>query len=229
MNAISLMSLALPDCEPPEIPAEGVCCVTGCTGQTIARKYAIKPSFTNLDSLAVPGSNRVSVSAWRVLDYTMTNPGKKRDRAPLRQSSWVCDGESLTLLDRQAVRRHVLDGVDAKRWAGYVTTSYKKHGVLRTPINTGDRQVWLFEMLHVNCSDRRRVADWWSRLRAAQDAGIHRPLIESLDISPGYMGKVGWRPWCTFESWARPRMRSPLYLFLTYLLPSKEELKCECA
>jgi hypothetical protein len=50
-------------------------------------------------------------------------------------------------------------------------------------------------------------------------------LIERLDIAPGYMAKIGWRVWRDFESWARPRMRSPLYEFMTYLLPSKEELK----
>jgi hypothetical protein len=50
-------------------------------------------------------------------------------------------------------------------------------------------------------------------------------LIERLDIAPGYMAKIGWRVWRDFEAWARPRMLSPLYQFLTYLLPSQEELR----
>jgi hypothetical protein len=171
-------------------------------------------------------SDRVGLAAWRVLTYTVvhTNPAKQRDLRPLQQSSWICDGEAVMPLDRQAVRRHVLDGVVAAQWAGYVTTSYKKHGVLRAPVNTGRRQVWLFELLLVDCSDRPAVASMWERLRVAQDAGIPRPLIESLDIAPAYMAKIGWRLWRDFEVWARPRYRSPLYLFLTYLLPSREEM-----
>ncbi len=214
MTAIDLIAAALPPETPPESPTEGVCCVTGATCLTIDRGHVIKPSFTNLDLLRAPMSDRAGVAAWRVMNH-----------APARQSLWMCDGTELRLLKRVDARALVLDGVAAPQWAGYVTTSYKKHGALRAPVNSGGRQVWLFEMLAVDCSDRAAVADAWARLRDAQDAGIPRPLIEALDVAPGYMAKIGWRVWRDFEAWARPRMLSPLYQFLAYLLPSQEELR----
>jgi hypothetical protein len=214
MTAIDLIAAALPPESPPETPEEGVCCVTGATCATVHRKHVIKPSFTNLDLLRAPDSDRAGVAAWRVMNHT-----------PARQSLWLCDGTERQLLKRMDARALVLGGVDAAQWAGYVTTSYKKHGALRAPVNSGGRQVWLFEMRVVDCSARADVADAWARLRAAQDAGIPRPLIEHLDIAPGYMGKIGWRVWREFDTWARPRMHSPLYDFLTYLLPSQEELR----
>jgi hypothetical protein len=227
MTAIDLIAAALPPETPPESPAEGVCCVTGATCPTIARRHAILDSFTGLDLLRAPMSDRVGVAAWRVMTHSVTHhdPTKKRDLCPLRQSHWICDGRTVEYLDRQGVRKRVLNGVDAPQWAGYVTTSYKKHGSLLAPVNAGGRVVWLWETRLVDCSDRAAVADTWARLRAAQDAGIPRPLIEALDIAPGYMAKIGWRVWREFEAWARPRMLSPLYQFLTYLLPSQEELR----
>lgn len=215
MTAIDLIASALPPEAPPEPPADGVCCVTGARGPTVAREWAIKPSFTNLDLLRAPDSDRAGIEAWRVLNY-----------APARQSSWACNGKTFARLDRKGVREHVLTRDEiAIPCAYYATTSYKKHGALRAPANPPGRRVWLFEMRLVDCSDMDEVADMWARLRAAQDAGIPRPLIEHLDIAPGYMAKIGWRVWRDFEAWARPRMRSPLYEFLTYLLPSQEELK----
>jgi hypothetical protein len=225
MTVIDLIAAALPPETPPESPVEGVCCVTGATCQTISRKHVIKPSFTNLDLLRAPDSDRAGVAAWRVLGHTAPNPGKKRDKRPLQQSHWLCDGQTVEYLDRQGVRRYVMDGVTTPQWAGYATTSYKKHGPLLATVNAGGRAVWLWETRLVDCSDRAAVTDTWARLRAAQDAGIPRPLIEHLDIAPGYMAKIGWCVWREFETWARPRMLSPLYQFMTYLLPSQEELR----
>jgi hypothetical protein len=215
VTAIDLIAAALPTETPPETPAEGVCCVTGTTCLTITRKHVIKPSFTNHDLLRAPDSDRAGVAAWRALTYKWE-----------RMSSWVCNGETFERLDRKGVREHVLARDEiALPCACYATTSYKKHGALLAPANPPGRRVWLFDMRLVDCSDMDAVADTWARLRAAQDSGIPRPLIEHLDIAPGYMAKIGWRVWREFEAWARPRMRSPLYEFLTYLLPSQEELK----
>jgi len=215
MMAINLIAAALPPEAPPEPSAVGVCCVTGETCPTISRKHVVKPSFTNGDLLRAPQSDRAGVAAWRALNY-----------APERKSSWACDGVTFCKLNRKGVRDQVLSpDVFTRPCAYYATTSYKKHGSLRAPVNPPGRRVWLFEMRLVDCSDMAAVRDTWARLRAAQDAGIPRPLIESLDIAPGYMAKIGWRVWRDFEAWARPRMLSSLYQFLTYLLPSKEELK----
>jgi hypothetical protein len=216
VTAIDLIAAALPPVEPPEPTLPGVCCVTGAPGATVSRALVIKPSFTNLDLLRAPDSDRAGLPAWRALNYNQE-----------RMSSWICNGETFEPLNRKGVREHVLaDDELALPVACYATTSYKKHGALRAPVNAPGRRVWLFETRLVDCSNRSAVSDTWARLRAAQDAGIPRPLIERLDISPGYMAKIGWRLWTTFEAWARPRMRSPLYEFLTYLLPSQEELKC---
>lgn len=225
MTAIDLIARALPEIALPEEPQAGLCCVTGKRCQTVSRKFGIKPSFTNWSLLNAPDSERISVAAWRVLTHSVAVEGKGRELRPLQQSSWICTGDALTLLDRQGVRKQVLEGVAASAWCAYATTSYKKHGCLLTPVNTGGRQVWVYETRLVDCSDRVAVGETWGRLRAAQDAGIPRPLIEYLDISPAYMAKIGWRLWRDFESWARPRVRSPLYQFLAYLLPSQEEMR----
>jgi len=215
VTAIDLIAAALPPVEPPEPALPGVCCVTGAIERTVSRALVIKPSFTNLDLLRAPDSGRAGLPAWRALNHNAE-----------RKSSWICDGRAFEPLDRKGVRARVLDPAPADRpTACYATTSYKKHGALRAPVNAPGRRVWLFETRLVDCSDPAAVADTWARLRAAQDAGIPRPLIEHLDISPGYMSRIGWRLWTTFEAWARPRIRSPLYEFLTYLLPSQEELK----
>lgn len=224
MTAIDLLASALPPHDLPASPLIGRCCVLGTDEPTIARTHAIKPSFTNLDLLSAPDSERVSVRAWRVLTHAIAAAeGKKRDTFPLMQSSWICGPEGLRLLDRLAVRALVLDGVIGAPWCGYVTTSYKKHGALRAPVNHGVSQRWLFELDIIDCTDRARVQDWWTRLRETREAGIPRPVIETLDISVGLMGKHLTR-WQTFERWAQPIVRSPLYRFLTYLLPSGLEL-----
>lgn len=227
MNAIELLFAALPTLDPPELPEDGVCCVLGTVEQSIHRKHGIKPTFTNLDLLRAPGSDRISVRAWRVLTHSEpAKEGKKRDTFPLLQSSWVCDRDGLQLLGRIEVRDRVLGGVAdcSDPWCGYVTTSYKKHGSLRAPVNTGGRRRWLFEQQVVDCTDRPDVAEHWSRLLTIRTAGVPRPVIESLDAGVPTMRKHG-AAWQEFERWARPRYHSALYRFLTYLLPGTEELK----
>lgn len=233
MNAIPLLYSALPPRDPPETPAEGVCCVLGTREPTIAREHAIKPSFTNLDLLRAPDSDRVSVRAWRVLTHSApAKEGKKRDTFPLMQSSWICNSDGLSLLDRMAVRQIVLAapevGAMNEPWAGYVTTSYKKHGCLRAPVNRNGSHRWLFELDVVDCTDRQKVREWWETLRNTRVSGIPRPVIETLDCSTHLMSK---HPslWPQFERWARDKVNSPLYRFLCYLLPSEEEIKAERA
>lgn len=229
MSAIELLAVHVPRAAPPEEPAEGLCCVLGTTEPTIARKHAIKPSFTNLDLLRAPDSSRVSLRAWRVLTY-MTEPaeGKKRGAQPLIQSAWVVTRDELRYLSRTDVRRLVIEGMTPPGpWAGYATTSYKKHGSLRAPVNTGASQRWLFELDVVDCSDRSKVHCWWTRLHAMRTAGIPRPVLENLDIGLPLFRKH-YRIWKPFEPWARANYLSPLYRFLCYLLPGQEELK-QCA
>lgn len=226
MSAIAIIERALARREPPEAATEGLCCVLGTTEPCIDRRHAIKPSFTNLDLLRAPDSDRVSVRAWRVLTHSVpAAEGKKRDTYPLMQFSWICQGGQLTLLDRVQVRSLVVEpAMIQEPWAGYVTTSYKKHGSLRAPVNRNGAQRWLFELDIVDCTDRAKLWDWWMRLRETREAGIPRPVIETLDCSVHLMAKHLAR-WREFEAWARPRVNAPLYRFLTYLLPSADEIK----
>lgn len=229
MSAVELLAAALPAREPLESPVDGRCCVLGTIEATIGREHAIKPSFTNLDLLRAPDSDRISVRAWRVLTHSEpAKEGKKRDTFPLMQSSWIVGNWAepcLRPLTRLDVRDLVLLGVNGRGlWAGYVTTSYKKHGSLRAPVNRNGAQRWLFELDMVDCTDRERVADWWGRLRAMREDGVPRSVLEEPDsMSVALMRKHP--AWSEFAAWARGRNRSALYRFLCYLLPSQDELK----
>lgn len=219
MHAITLISRALrahERCEPPAEPVQGRCCVTGEAGQCLPRSALLGRSFTDQHLLALPGSNMVSMEAWWALKHP-----------PERQSSWFCDGDVFQLLNRQGVRQLVLQGVTAEQWCAYVTTSYKKHGVLRAPVNTRGRQVWLFELLSVDCSDRDRVLLWWTKLNQFLRAGISRSFLTARAIPPGIALKLGIQLIADFETWAAPIFQDPLYQFLCYLLPSLEELRAE--
>jgi len=192
----------------------GVCCVTGVETECLPRKLVMDKGFTGQALLRAPLSPWLSVAAARVLRYR-----------PERSSSWWCNGQAFVALRRPDVRRLVIDEPPtAARWAGYVTTSYKKHGSLTTPVNTVSRAVWMFEQIPADCSDRAWVNDAWARLRAMQDAGWPRPVLEDLRPSAWLLGKLGWPPWRDFEAWARPHVEGGRYRLLCYLLPSKEEL-----
>ena len=205
--------------ERPELPCtpqQGVCAITGAAGACIPRKELLGKSFTNGDLLARPDSDLVSVDAFYALKFKWE-----------RMSSWICNGNTFTRLDRQGVRQYALAKETPSLWAAYATTSYKKHGSLNAKVNTGNNRIWLFETRLVDLTDMAQVNDWWSVLNTALRAGIGRSVLESLECSPFVMGKVGLKTWLDFETWARPRYLSALYAFLCYLLPSQEELKNE--
>lgn len=227
-HACHLVAAAVPERDRPPFPCDpvdGLCAVTGTCGPCLPRREVI--SEANCDSFlfAAPTSDRVHVDVWVAWNFGGTKPGAKRQTCPERQACWWCNGREFRRIDKTFMRPIVLEGSPSAPWAMWVTTSYKKHGTIRSPVNTATHGRVGFDEVVVDCSDRATVSDTWKRLRAAQDVGIPRPLIEALDIAPGYMAKIGWRVWRDFEGWARPRVASPLYQFLTYLLPSQEELK----
>jgi hypothetical protein len=209
----------------PEEPRSGICAITGSEGPTIRRKHLLGASFTEGALLRAPDSDRVSVAAWEVFTAA-EDRGKARGFRPERMSSWLCDGLTFRPLDRAGVRAAVLDSREpVPPWCGYATTSYKKHGSLRAPVNGPGRRLWLWEMRVVDCSDRDDLIEIWLRLNRALRQGFGRSVLETVECPPWLMAKVGLAAWLEFEAWARPRRNSALYAFLCYLLPSQEELK----
>lgn len=201
--------------ELPEEPRKGLCCVIGEIRDTVAARHLLTDSFTERERFRAGESDRVSVECWDTLTH-----------ARERTSSWFCDGNSFRLLNRLEVRGLVLGGPRCEgEWSAYATTSYKKHGALHTPVNSGRRAKWRFETVTVDCSDLGAVGEHWQRLFSVRVAGVPRACIESFRISPYAISKLGVRDWLAFERWATPRWRTPLYQFLTYLLPSQEEIE----
>lgn len=198
----------------PVEPETGLCCITGLTRQTIPRKLLLKDGFTELDCLRAVHSDRVSVECWNTLTH-----------APERLSSWFCDGEAFQQLEKSIIRERVFDRSPAKKpWVGYVTTSFKKHGALHVPVNHGRSSRWRFETLTVDCTDKALVRSTFRRLLDVRKAGVPRGCIETMSFSPYAIGLLGAKKWLDFEQWARGVWRSGLYQFLTYLLPSQDEL-----
>lgn len=230
MTAIKLISRALNNYQsdsPTDIPVlpasdirSGICAVTGEEKvETLPRRQIFGRSFMDGEILAAPDSDRVSVDACRALKFKWE-----------RMSSWRVTPTEFQKLDRLGVRDAVINAggrKSASPWAGYATTSYKKHGALRAPVNVGFQAVWLFESRLVDCTDYPRLIRWWIRLNEALRAGFSRPVLESC-VCPVYvMRKVGLSEWLSFEAWARTRRNSALYAFLCYLLPSQKELQAE--
>ena len=233
MTAYNLISQALRHEEKrlpvlPYEPVDAVCCVSGEQTQCLKRKDVLGKTFTNGDILMAPESNYAGVDVFYAWYYGYyAEEGKKREKRPERMSSWFCDGNTFQELDRQGVREKVLMEEMPDVWAGYATTSYKKHGSLLAPMNSGIKRVWLFEERLVDCSDYDKMMDWWSVLNKALRGGFGRTVLESLECPPYLITKIGINPWITFERWARDKWQSSLYAFLCYLLPSHEELKHE--
>jgi hypothetical protein len=233
MTAYNLISQALrreqKDLPPlPYESIEAVCCVSGERTRCLKRKDVLGKTFTNGDVLKAPDSQYAGVDVFYAWYYGYyANAGKKREKRPERMSSWFCDGETFEELDRQGVRDKVLSELMPDVWAGYATTSYKKHGSLLAPVNSGQKRVWLFEEQRVDCSDYDKMMDWWDVLNEALRSGFGRSILESLECPPYLISKIGVKAWIAFEQWARDKWQSSLYAFLCYLLPSQEELKNE--
>lgn len=221
MHTLQLLHSVIPEAEReplPCAPVEGVCAVTGAFGPAVPRADLLGKSFTDQHLLRDPSSPLVGEAAWCALKFKWE-----------RMSSWLCTDSEFQRLDRKGVRDLVIGGVQASRWAGYITTSYKKHGALRAPLNSGRRQVWLFEMRLVDCTDRARLLDWWRVMNEAIRRGISRQSQEMLDMPPALIRKIGVGEWEAYRAWARDKWQSAMYALLVYLLPSQEELRAEAA
>lgn len=227
MNSIDVIYSALPSVDLPEEPTEGVCCVTGENTMTVSRSHGIKPTFTNLDILKAPSSDRIGIKAFAVITYSVPTEGKKVALAPLRQSHWLAVKDNIRYFKKkEEIRPYALgEKTPDGEWCMYVTTSYKKHGALFAPVNAKkrDRRI-LFEQQIIDLAPDY-IRSWWERLRKAQDEGIPRPVIENGEASPALIRNVGVQKWREFHNFAHDKIKNRVYQFLVYLLPSQEELK----
>jgi len=201
--------------ELPSEPQKEICCVSGDYCDCVPRKKTFSSGFTSQKKLAAPESQWVSVEIYQAMKYRPS------------RSSWVVSENGFQKLTRIEAREYVLHNQLSPPWAGYITTSYKKHGGLIAPFNSGDKAVWLFETMIVDCSDSEKINRWYNIMDDALRNGIGRTIIETLEISPLYIPKIGIDRWIAFEKWARPKINDPLYKFLTYFMKSQEELKDE--
>lgn len=228
MSSIDIIYSALPSVALPEAPTEGVCCVTGEKTMTVAREFGIKPTFTNLDILKAPSSDRIGVKAFSVLTFSVPAEGKKVDLAPLRQSHWIATDSGIEYFKSKSdIRPYALgEKTPDSDWCMYVTTSYKKHGALFAPLNSvknKDRRI-LFES-HIVDLKTKNTKVWWDILRTSQQAGIPRSVLETGDCNPALINKIGIKKWEIFYEFAHDKIKNRLYQFLVYLLQSQEELK----
>jgi hypothetical protein len=208
MYSVELIEKALVRVSLPEKPHDGVCCVTGKKGPTLPRGLAIKPSFTRFDLLRAPESTRVGIPAWRTLNYS-----------PTRKSSWWCDGQCFRKMTKEDVFSLLFECKESSApWAGYVTTSYKKHGALLAPVNQRESAVWLFETTLVDCSDTDKVQEYWNRLGCMYNAGLTKTELKTLVVSLDKLSRIGLSEWIRFEQWAKNARLSVLYDFLLFIL-----------
>jgi hypothetical protein len=210
-GAIGEQHLPLP-CE----PVQETCAVTGERCQCIPRKKLFSSNFTEQPELRCPESQYVGTDVYQALKYPKE-----------RQSSWIVDSNDFQLLKRIDVRSHVLNGANKDVWAGWVTTSYKKHGAFRAQLNQAGRSLWAFDERIIDCSDNKRVNEIYTKLVLYLKKGFSRSTLETLQC-PTYVVKIlGIQEWLNLEKWAIRLYKSNLYKFLCYLLPSQDELKNE--
>lgn len=229
MHTVDLIANSLTDDQREPLPVDaepGLCCVTGIETETIPAKKLLGSNFMDNNLLDAPHSDRVGVNVWHAFQHGyLTDPTKKRKKKPEFMACWYCDGERFIEVDKAAIRQLVLHGSPARHWAGWVTTSYKKHGALRSPVNNSAFGFWGFDDLLVDANDKTAVIDMWQHLRQAQGVGIGRTGIETLDVPVKIMLRIGITRCNEFTQWAEAYYLSPLYKLLTYLLPSQKEIK----
>lgn len=229
MHTVDLIAEALSQeqkCKLPETPKENICCVTGDYVQTISKKHLFGSSFCDHQLLKVPTSDYVGINAWYAFKYGyLSDPQKKKLKTPETQSCWFADGKTFKEFKKIEIRKLFLFGSPNTPWACWVTTSYKKHGALRAPINYNLHGRIGFDDLIVNGNDLKKKIHIWEKLREAQMLGISKNTMSTLDISIYELQKIGVGKCKTFLSWANSWYHSPLYLLLCYLLPSKEEIQ----
>lgn len=199
--------------------------MTGLRGLCVPRKHGLPSSYTDQAAMAAPHSQWIGVDVYWAFHFTRINPKSGKPACPERTSCWWTDGREFRIMARADIRAIILDGSPSTPWAMWVTTSYKKHGSIRSPVNAPPRGAIGFDELRVDAMDDKKVMEWWEIMTTAQMDGIGRRMQEEVSCPPGLLKKVGLGPWMKFKKWAYIRRNDPLYRLLCYLLPSQEDLK----
>lgn len=218
MNIYKLISDSIKDIHVPlpVEPIQSVCAVTGENCLCVPRKKLFSSNFTEQPNLQCPDSQFVGIEAYQTLKYKKT-----------RMSSWIATKGQFQLLKRIDVRPLVLSGTDLDLWAGWVTTTYKKHGATRARLNYAGQTVWAFDEKLIDCSDAEKVKRVYNQLVTYLKKGFSRTSLETLQCPGFVIMRAGLKEWLGLEAWAKPLYKSNLYKFLCYLLPSQDELKAE--
>jgi len=229
MHAVDLIYSAIKDKSPttsrkklieyPENTKRAHCALTGAETDCIPTKKLLSASFTNWDIMANPTGKYIGVATYYALQYRNE-----------RMACWICDGNQFAVIKRPQIRELILDGVKAhgynsSHWSMYITTSYKKHGALWSPVNSGERGFVRFEMLTVDCRDDDKIADWYGKMLHWLEIGVYRTCFEQGYLWPSAIDKIGLKEAVTFERWIADKAHDPLYKLLIYILPTQEELK----
>lgn len=220
MNCVDLFYSALSDgalatgrrgnrVELPYEPYEDVCCLTGTRQKCIQRKDCIGENFTTQSVFAAPDSDSIGVRAFFALKH-----GKES------LSSWIVSEDALVLLNRTEALSMILCPPTTKRWAAYITTSYKKHGCLVAPVNNQGSARVAFETEVVDIHGPTPANEIYSRLRYFMDAGIPRAALQGGPIDD----LAGGPPliWIEFKRWSDPLAKSGLYRLVSHLLPGRK-------
>lgn len=213
MHTVNLISQAIQEhhIALPTFSKKNVCCVTGLITECIPRTYLFSDAFTNINLLKAPGSFYVSIDAYQALKYPFE-----------RKSSWFCNKKQFIRLKRNEIYSFLLGykKENLEAWSGYITSSYKKHGALLTPVNNKNKHLWIFDDVLVDCSDTGKITRWYNRLSELHANGINKTAM--LTLMPNLYGlkQIKLQAWLIFKEWASKlnRYKSGLYKLLVYTL-----------
>lgn len=107
---------------------EEPCCLCGVLAGDIPAKKIISSAFTNWDLLRNPGSETIC-------DYCAIAIKTLR----LRQSSWVATPKAITLISRDKIANMLFAPISTP-FIFNVTTSFKKLGQIKAPVNADSQQ-----------------------------------------------------------------------------------------
>jgi len=137
----------------------------------------------------------------------------------------LCSRGKFVRVDKNIIRDVLFNGFSDAPWSMFVTTTYKKHGALRCPVNTGSHGYIGFDEAVIDCRDRDYCVEVYEHVFAAFARGANRNDLESLRPSKWTLKALGIKGWQEYKTWAEDKVESPLYQFCVYLLPPRKELE----